>query len=570
MIELKNVKKCYKGEEIFSDVNLKIDKCGVYLIRGDSGCGKTTLLNIISFITSFKGMVRNDYLDNMSYVFQNSYLVNHLSIRENLDLYGIDYNVLKKYKLYDKLNDFPTSLSRGEKSRIAFIIGVYSDSQLLLIDEPITNLDKLNASFIVREIFKQGNKKIIILVSHENKMFINKVNGIIDIKNKKVKYKEILRGSSCRKSEKKKIHLNFRFLVKEFLFYKRENIKRYLLIFFIFIFMFIFLGIKSYFLFLINRDVRYSVDYDKFYLSECNSVMEKGIALKCCSNPNKENLDRLEKENIKYYFNYDLVLNSLYSRDDLFVINNKNIILKEGRYPYSFDEVIASADYSVGETIVLNSNLIVNGYKNDIYKREIKLRVVGIYHDLTFFSDSNIYFDYSYVDEYYKNEKLVNNGYSIYDYYNNLKLDNYKYLSFKKGNGEYINFTGNKYEFYSALIELYYKISDLLFYLLCFIFVYCLYIIYRLNRNKLIRTQTSNSFLIANSYGVGKSVISSVFFDFLIISSFVLLLVFLSLIFSIDIRIVYILYLLIMFLIVAQTYVYYSRKHVGLIMRLDI
>jgi hypothetical protein len=49
-----------------------------------------------------------------------------------------------------------------------------------------------------------------------------------------------------------------------------------------------------------------------------------------------------------------------------------------------------------------------------------------------------------------------------------------------------------------------------------------------------------------------------------------LLLVFLSLIFSLDIRIVYILYLLIIFLIVVQTYVYYSRKHVGLIMRLDI
>jgi len=558
------------GEELFKSVNFKIDRCGVYLIRGGSGEGKTTLLNIIADLTSSRGIVRNDYIDNMSYVFQNSYLINHLTIRENLDLYKINYKILRKYKLYNKLDSLPSSLSRGEKSRVALIIGLYSDSKLLLIDEPITNLDKVNASFVIKEIFKFRNDKIIILVSHENKRFIRDVNGVIDIKDKTVRYKEILKGEYYKKEKKKKINIDFKYLKKEFLFYKKENVKRYCVIFLVFIIMFVFLCFKSYFLSLINKDIGHSVDYNKFYLSECNNINNKGIILKNCTNPSEESLSELEQDNIEYLFNYDIVINSLYSRDDLSVMNNENILLKEGRYPSEFSEVIANDTYSLGDIINLNSNLIISDYKNDIYKKEIELRVVGIYHDLVFFDDSSIYFDYDLVDKYYKSEMLINNGYSVFDYYKNLELDNYKYLTFTSETKDYLSFNGNKYEFYKALKDVYYRVSELLFYILCFSFIYCLYIIYRLTKEKLIISQTSNCFLIANSLNVYKSVFLSCFFDLFIINVLLVFLIVLSILFKVDIMVLYLFYLIAVFLILIETFLYYSRRKMGALIRREV
>ena len=62
MIKLKNVKKKYKRQLLFSKVNLKIERCGVYGIVGENGSGKTTLLNIISgFIKPTKGKVVNKF-----------------------------------------------------------------------------------------------------------------------------------------------------------------------------------------------------------------------------------------------------------------------------------------------------------------------------------------------------------------------------------------------------------------------------------------------------------------------------------------------------------------------------
>ena len=65
MIELINVSKKYNEKVIFKDVNLKIYMNGVYIIKGKNGVGKTTLLNIIAKLTSYVGVVKNEFIDSL-------------------------------------------------------------------------------------------------------------------------------------------------------------------------------------------------------------------------------------------------------------------------------------------------------------------------------------------------------------------------------------------------------------------------------------------------------------------------------------------------------------------------
>ena len=89
MIELINVSKKYKSQIIFDNVNIKIENYGIYLISGKNGAGKTTLLNIIASLQNCQGSIKNDHLHSMGYLWQNSKLISHLSVKEHLYLFQI-------------------------------------------------------------------------------------------------------------------------------------------------------------------------------------------------------------------------------------------------------------------------------------------------------------------------------------------------------------------------------------------------------------------------------------------------------------------------------------------------
>ena len=96
MIELRNVKKKYGKRVLFSNVNLKIDKCGLYCFKGENGTGKTTLLNIISrCIKPSRGKVISRF-KCCSFVSQKVNLINTMTIREIFKMLRIDCNLLKR------------------------------------------------------------------------------------------------------------------------------------------------------------------------------------------------------------------------------------------------------------------------------------------------------------------------------------------------------------------------------------------------------------------------------------------------------------------------------------------
>lgn len=179
MIFLNKVKKKYKNKLIFDDVNFKIDKPGLYLIIGKNGEGKSTLINIIGGFIKFKGKVKNYYKNNLRCLFQRHYLIEYLTIKENLELFNIDINILKEFDLFDKKDVYPNTLSSGQIQKISFVISMFSNGDLILLDEPLNNLDEINSNKIKEEIILHKKNKIIFVVTHRYKEFLKYANGII-------------------------------------------------------------------------------------------------------------------------------------------------------------------------------------------------------------------------------------------------------------------------------------------------------------------------------------------------------------------------------------------------------
>lgn len=215
-IKLKNINYSYPGEkqEILKNFNLEIPKNSFVCITGESGIGKTTIIDIIAGIlkpTSGKIFIDNKRLNknnenywknNIGYVSQNTILFN-TSIKENiaiLETKTINVNKLKKAIYLSNLNKFVLSkkngfefqiqergmnLSGGQIQRLGIARSLYHDPEILIFDEFTSALDKKNQNDILKSIDLLKKEKTIIAISH-NKSVIRKANKIINlVKNNK-------------------------------------------------------------------------------------------------------------------------------------------------------------------------------------------------------------------------------------------------------------------------------------------------------------------------------------------------------------------------------------------------
>ena len=163
-IELKNIDAGYvKGSPVLKDFNLSVEKGELLSLLGPSGCGKTTTLRTIAgFILAEKGSViigGKDYTKippnkrNIGLVFQNYALFPHLSVFENV-AYGLKRRKMEKSLIKTKVSAvlelvsltgfedrLPAHLSGGQRQRVALARSVVIEPDLLLLDEPLSNLD---------------------------------------------------------------------------------------------------------------------------------------------------------------------------------------------------------------------------------------------------------------------------------------------------------------------------------------------------------------------------------------------------------------------------------------------
>lgn len=195
MINLNNVSKKFDNAAILKNVNLSVEKGEFVIIKGESGRGKSTLLNIMSLLEpptsgaiSFNGktvetkaMIRKLKKEDIAYIYQNYGLIENKTVFDNLTL---PLNVSKKdktliSKTVQSLGLSKEILSRkvftcsgGEQQRIAIARTILKQPSIIFADEPTGNLDKTNAEDVI-QIFKDLNREgvTIVMATHDSDFF---------------------------------------------------------------------------------------------------------------------------------------------------------------------------------------------------------------------------------------------------------------------------------------------------------------------------------------------------------------------------------------------------------------
>jgi len=193
LIELKNVGFKYQNLKIIDDINISFKQNNKYFVYGPSGSGKTTLLEIIcGLLEPTKGQININSLDKnnlISYVPQETYLIdtdifNNVSLFEEKNkknISKVEY-ALKEVGLFNTLNfdrdglntvigENGVKLSSGQKQRLALARAIYQNRDVIILDEPTSNLDKKTEDIFMNNLLQNSNGKIIILVSHNLNFF---------------------------------------------------------------------------------------------------------------------------------------------------------------------------------------------------------------------------------------------------------------------------------------------------------------------------------------------------------------------------------------------------------------
>lgn len=198
-------------QKVLDNISISFKSNEFVCVLGESGSGKSSLLNIIGGLDNdYKGSINIDNMNikyinqdeyrknNIGFIFQNFNLINSLSVIDNIILPierdNISYRkkrkraitLLRKLNIYTLKNKKINELSGGQKQRVAIARGLINNPKIILADEPTGALDEDNSKNILeilREINKEG--KLVIVVTHSKKV-IDYSTRVIEIKDGKI------------------------------------------------------------------------------------------------------------------------------------------------------------------------------------------------------------------------------------------------------------------------------------------------------------------------------------------------------------------------------------------------
>jgi len=202
VIEIKNLKKTFSTQqgplEILKGINFQIKKGEIIAITGFSGSGKSTLLGLLAGLDRpqsgeilYNGKNLNQLSEsesqkfrarNLSLIFQNHYLIPHLTALENvilpLQILNLPFEsqqaekLLSEVGLGDRLHHYPNELSGGESQRVAIARGLIVKPLVLLADEPTGSLDAETGEKVMKLYFDlvRQHQLTSIIVTHNQEL----------------------------------------------------------------------------------------------------------------------------------------------------------------------------------------------------------------------------------------------------------------------------------------------------------------------------------------------------------------------------------------------------------------
>ena len=213
-IKLSNINKTFnsfKKVKVLKKISYGFKKGKIYSLMGPSGSGKSTLLNLLSLIDkpssgsmsienkqiNFSDSQKNDILraNKIGIIYQQDNLLSDFTALENICLAGLAAgnnkalslskakNLLKKVKLLNRSDHYPSQLSGGEKQRVSIARALINNPQIILADEPTGSLDIETAKGIFDILKKQINSDRIIIFATHNRFFANKSDCLLEMVN---------------------------------------------------------------------------------------------------------------------------------------------------------------------------------------------------------------------------------------------------------------------------------------------------------------------------------------------------------------------------------------------------
>lgn len=206
MMKVSNLTHYYNKDLALENINLQIKSGEFVAIIGESGSGKSTLLSILSTLlkpssgdiiyesTNYKDIKNIDEFrkNNIGFIFQFHYLINYLSVKENINLANERaskkeiLDLLTLLGIENLIDKYPNEISGGQRQRVAIARALINNPKVIFADEPTGNLDSKN-SLNVFEIFKSlCEKGTTIIVATHDKELANLTNKIYEVKDGKI------------------------------------------------------------------------------------------------------------------------------------------------------------------------------------------------------------------------------------------------------------------------------------------------------------------------------------------------------------------------------------------------
>ena len=189
MINVKNLTHYYGKDKALDNINIQIQKGEFISLIGESGSGKSTLLSVLSTLLkptngelvyeniNYQNIKNIDSFrrENIGFIFQFHYLINYLTVKENISLANEKASkkqieeLLDLLKIKELINKYPNEISGGQRQRVAIARALINNPKIIFADEPTGNLDSVNSLNVFELLKTFSNKGTTIVVATHDK-----------------------------------------------------------------------------------------------------------------------------------------------------------------------------------------------------------------------------------------------------------------------------------------------------------------------------------------------------------------------------------------------------------------